>query len=175
MNRGNREGGFTVIEGVTALAIISVVGMITLSLPGSAARALSGSLKPLFFTLGVLRAEALIRDRVSAVRVPYWEKTAFPREGPPEETPSITIPWYEGDARAALRLAGEDGTLYIETVRNSGVEHITLLEDLDDLSLSVQRGRGGVPLGVSISCGFRGLRFRIDAPFASIPLPEEGP
>jgi hypothetical protein len=172
MRRNKQCEGFTVIEGIIALSIISVIGFITLSLPGSAARALNRSLGSLFFTFQVLKAETLVRDRVNAVQIPYWEKTVEPDGDFYSETPWLSVPWYQGDPQGRLRIYGENRALFIETTLKGETEKRRLLENPDSFSLVIPRDYGGRPLGVGLSVTRRGRVFYIRAPFAGIPLKE---
>jgi hypothetical protein len=164
--------GFTILEGVIALSIISVIGFIALSLPGSAVKTLNRSLGPLLFTFRALQAEAIIRDRVNAVQIPFWDKTAELRGDLSPGASRVIIPWYQGDPRGMLRISGENRALVIETTREGMTETLRIPVNQDSLSLSILRTNEGVPFGIGINCVYQGRVFYIRAPFAGIPLKE---
>jgi hypothetical protein len=172
MRRNDRSGGFTVIEGIIALSIISVIGFFALSLPGSALRALNRSLGSLFFTFQVLKAEALIRDRACAVHIPYWEKTVEPGGDFVSESPWISVPWYQGDPQGYLRIYGDGEALFIETTLGDKTEKHRLLENPGGVLLTIPRDSRGQATGIGLSLSRGGQEFSIRAPFAGIPLTE---
>jgi type II secretory pathway pseudopilin PulG len=177
MKNSDRDRGFTIIEGLSALGIISLAGLITAALLASSTASITKSTELLLFTLRALRAEALIRGQVNTVAVPYWERNPEVREASGPDASSVSIPWYRGEAGAELRICREGKSLFIETPGGAGSEpeRLVLLEDLEGLDLYVRRDRRGIPLGVCLDCSYRGKKLRILAAFSSVPLPGSFP
>jgi hypothetical protein len=88
------------------------------------------------------------------------------------ETPWLSVPWYQGDPQAYLRIYGDGQALFIETTLKDETERLRLLETHDSVSLTIPRDREGRPLGIVLKAARRGQVFSIWAPFAGIPLEE---
>jgi hypothetical protein len=117
------------------------------------------------FGIQLLRADSLIRNRMSAVAVPYWENPIL-------ETgeSSVTIPWYQGERNGYVRLLVEEGALVLETVEKRKRERISLMSHLDRVELSILRNAGNIPYGVGVSC-FQGQNsYHTLAAFSSFPV-----
>jgi hypothetical protein len=112
-----------------------------------------------------LRADSLIRNRLGAVAVPYWETPVL-------ETgeSSVTIPWYQGEREGSVRLLVEEGALVMETSGKGKTERMLLMSGLDGIELSVLRNAGNLPYGVGVAY-FQGQNtYHTLSAFSSLPL-----
>jgi prepilin-type N-terminal cleavage/methylation domain-containing protein len=165
MTNDNAQSGFTLMETLIALGVVSLV-MIILSLAlSSSAGAMQKARDNALFGIQLLRADSLIRNRIGAVAVPYWETPAM-------ETgeSSVTIPWHRGEREGYVRLRAGEGALVMETGDKEGNESIALLSGLEGIELSILRNEEGVPYGVGVSCSRGQKSYHILSAFASIPL-----
>jgi hypothetical protein len=164
MTNDNPQGGFTVLETLAAMGALSLI-MIVLALSlSSAAGTLQKAQDRALFGIQLLRADSLIRNRLGAVAVPYWENPAL-------ETgeSSVTIPWYQGEQEGYVRLLAEEGTLVMETSGKGKTERTLLISGLDGIELSVLRA-GNVPYGVGVAY-FQGQKsYHTLSAFSSLPL-----
>ena len=106
----NSQGGFTLMETLIATGTLSLVMIILAIALSSSARAMQKAGDRALFGIQLLRADSLIRNRIGAVAIPYWEKPVL-------ETgkSSVTIPWYQGERKGYVRLFEEEGALVMET------------------------------------------------------------
>jgi hypothetical protein len=117
------------------------------------------------FGIKLLIADSLIRDRIGAVAVPYWESPIL-------ETgeSSVTIPWYQGERNGSVRLLAREGALVLETADKRKTERILLMSGLDGMELSILRNAESVPYGVGVAY-FQGQNsYHTLSAFSSIPL-----
>jgi prepilin-type N-terminal cleavage/methylation domain-containing protein len=165
MMNDNPQGGFTLMETLVAMGLVSLI-MIILGLSlSSSAGAMQKARDRALFGIKLLRADSLIRDRIGAVAIPYWETPA------PETTEaSVTIPWYQGERTAYVRLLAEGGTLVIETGNKQKNERMLLMSGLDGVEFSVLRNEGQVPYGIGVAY-FQGQNsYHTLSAFSSLPL-----
>ncbi|MDR1250209.1 MAG: hypothetical protein LBK63_13020 [Treponema sp.] len=135
------------METLAAMTVISLA-MIILGLSlSSSAGAMERAKNQALFGIQLLSADSLIRDRIGAVAIPYWEKTAPTLDGS-----SATIPWYRGEREGYVRLAVEEGSLVMETWDKQQKERILLMSGLDGAEFSLLRNGEGIPCGVGVAC-----------------------
>jgi hypothetical protein len=153
------------MESLIAMMVVSLVmGILALSLSSS-----SGAMKKAgdraLFGIQLLRADSLIRDRIGAVAIPWWEQAA-----PEFAESSVTIPWYQGEREGFVRLLAEEGALVLETGGKEREERILLMSGLDGLEFSVLRNEGSVPYGIGVAY-IRGQHsYHTLSAFSTIPL-----
>jgi prepilin-type N-terminal cleavage/methylation domain-containing protein len=161
----NREDGFTLLEALAAMGVISIVLTVLALAFTSSAAALEKSKDTLIFGVKLLRADSLIRNRVGAIAVPYWENLV-----PEAGSSSLTIPWYRGKHDAKLRLSAEDHALILETEGAGDGERITIIDSLDGAELSILRDDQQNPYGIGISYFYKQNTYHSFSAFASHPL-----
>jgi hypothetical protein len=149
-----------VAMGAISLAMI-ILGLSLSSAAGAMARARDHAL----FGIRLLRADSLIRDRLAAVAIPYWERPV-----PETEGSSVRIPWYQGEREGHVTLLVEGGALVMETGDKRKTERIPLLSGLDSIELALLRTDENAPYGVGVSY-HRGQKiYHTMAAFASFPV-----
>jgi hypothetical protein len=165
MINNNSQGGFTIMETLIAVGAVSLV-MIVLALSlSSSAGAMEKAGNRALFGIQLLRADSLIRNRIGAVAVPYWEQAA-----PEMGESSVTIPWYQGEREGYVRLLAEAGTLVMETSDKRKTERMLLMSGLDGMELSILRNEESVPYGVGIVY-FRGQNsYHTLSAFSTLPV-----
>jgi hypothetical protein len=165
MMNNNPQGGFTVLETLVAMGALSLImSVLALSLSSSAG-AMQKAQDSALFGIKLLSADSLIRNRLGAVAVPYWETPIMEAE-----ESSVTIPWYQGEKEGYVRLLVEDGALIMETAGKGKTERALLISGLDRIELSVLRNAGNVPYGVGVAY-LRGQNsYHTLAAFASVPV-----
>jgi hypothetical protein len=122
------------------------------------------------FGIQLLRADSLIRNRIGAVAIPYWERAT-----PEIAESSATIPWFRGEREGYVQLAVEEGSLVMETWDKQQKERITLLSGLDGAEFSLLRNKKGAPCGVGVAYLRRQNSYHTLSAFSTIPLAEELP
>jgi hypothetical protein len=165
MMNNNPEGGFTVMETLIAMGVAGLVMIILALSLSSSAGAMKKAGDRALFGIKLLRADSLIRNRIGAVAVPYWENPAPEMGGS-----SVTIPWYRGEREGYVRLLVEEGTLVMETGDRQKKERLLLMSGLDGMELSILRNKGSVPYGVGIAY-FQGQNsYHTLSAFSSLPI-----
>ncbi|MFP3042360.1 type II secretion system GspH family protein [Treponema primitia] len=144
--KNNSQGGFTLIETLAALGVVSLImTIITISLSSSAA-AMEKSKDKALLGIKLLRADSLIRDRIGAVAVPYWELPTLEAD-----KYSVRIPWYRGERNGYVQLLVENGALIMETEGKGEKERVVLISGLDETILSILRDEQHIPYGIDIT------------------------
>jgi hypothetical protein len=165
MANDDSQGGFTVMETLVAMGVVSLIMIILSLFLSSSAGAMRKAKERALFGIQLLRADSLIRNRIGAVAVPYWETPA-----PETEETSVTIPWYQGERTAYVRLLAEEGSLVMETGARGKNERMLLLSGLDGMEFSVLRNEDQIPYGIGVAY-FRGQnRYHTLSAFSSLPL-----
>ncbi|AEF87015.1 prepilin-type N- cleavage/methylation domain protein [Treponema primitia ZAS-2] len=164
------EGGFTLLETLAAMGILSIlVCLIALSLSSSLAT-LGRSRNRLIFAVKLLKADALIRSRVNGIAIPYWETPSLEDGGS-----SLAIPWYKGEKESFLRIKAEEGRLILETDDGKKTETLTLLNDIESVELSLLRNDYDMPWGIAVTYIYKQQNYHTWAAFSSIPLGRDAP
>jgi prepilin-type N-terminal cleavage/methylation domain-containing protein len=144
--KNNSQWGFTLMETLIAMGIVSLILTILTVFLSSSAAVVEKSKDRALFGIKLLRADSLIRDRMGAVAVPYWE-TPVLETG---ET-SMTIPWYQGERDGYVRLLTDKDTLIMETDDKQKKERLVLISGLDGIDLSVLRDDRHIPYGIDVT------------------------
>jgi hypothetical protein len=161
------------METLVAVGVVSLVMIILALSLASSAGAMQKARDSALFGIQLLRADSLIRNRIGAVAVPYWEQAV-----PDTRESSVTIPWYQGERGGYVRLLAEEGTLVLETACKGKTERIALMSGLDGTEFSILRNGESAPYGIGVAC-FRGQNsYHTLSAFATLPvtggLPSEG-
>ncbi|WP_010259483.1 PulJ/GspJ family protein [Treponema primitia] len=143
--KNNSQAGFTLVETLIALGVVSLImTILTISMTSSAA-ALEKSKDRALFGIKLLRADSLIRDRIGAVAVPYWELPVLEAG-----ESSVRISWYQGERNGYIRLLTEKDALIMETEDKRKKERIVLISGLDGTNLSILRDEQHIPYGIDV-------------------------
>jgi prepilin-type N-terminal cleavage/methylation domain-containing protein len=161
----NSQGGFTLLETLIAMGVVSLIMIILALSLSSSAGTMEKAKDRVLFGIQLLRADSLVRNRIGAVAVPYWETPVLETE-----ESSLRIPWYQGERESFVRLLVEEGTLVMETAGKEKKERILLVSDLDGAEFSVLRNSESIPYGVGVAC-FRGQNsYQTLSAFATLPV-----
>jgi hypothetical protein len=171
-HKTNYEGGFTLIETMAAVGIVTIALSI---LSAAAVLSFRNTVDPvdfLFFGIRLLRADTLVRDKVEAVTVPYWDLNFDPAQ----QDGSLVIPWYGGrkEDRLVFYLS-RDGELIMETESRGKKEKQTLINKLESADISVWRDKAQIPRGIDILYRYQGRVYQTRSAFGSSPIGREMP
>jgi prepilin-type N-terminal cleavage/methylation domain-containing protein len=162
-----RECGFTIVEVLAAIGVISVCTALLGGLFSSSFRAIAGSREELELTAEFLKIDALIRAEAGAVVIPYWERGA----GIVQDEQGITVHWYGGIRENTLRIGKENGNIIVETSGGSDRETHILPGAADRINIVPLEGSSGF----DISAETRGKLRRSEVYFSSVPLKGNNP
>jgi hypothetical protein len=165
MMNDNSQSGFTGMETLIAMGVVSLVMIILALFLSSSAGAIQRAGDRALFGIKLLRADSLIRDRMGAVAIPYWENPVL-------ETgeSSVTIPWSRGEREGYVRLLAEEGALVMETGNKQKNERILLLSGLDGLEFSILRNEASAPYGVGVAYFLGQKSYHTLSAFSTIPV-----
>jgi hypothetical protein len=161
-----QEDGFTITEALTAIGIVSIAGMIVLSVLSSSIKGIDRSKDSLGLGIKLLLVDDLIRRKTGAVNIPYWER----RFNLIEDACSIQIPWYRGRAGDYLRFFWDEYSLSMETKSGEEKETLLLLKEPDHINIDILAGESGIPRGLDIGYTYGGKEYHTRASFSSIPV-----
>jgi prepilin-type N-terminal cleavage/methylation domain-containing protein len=159
------DEGFTLIETLTALALVSIIMTILTLALSSSLGVLGKSRDRALFGVRLLRADSLIRNRIGAVAIPYWETPVL-------ETgdSSVTIPWYQGERSGYVRLLAEDDSLIMETGEKKKTERIVLLSGLEEVGFSILRNEQRTPCGIDVAYSHKQKIYHTLSAFSTFPI-----
>jgi type II secretory pathway pseudopilin PulG len=161
-----QEEGFTIIEALAAIGIISAAGMIVLGVLSSSIKGIDRARESLGLGAKLLLTDDLIRRKTGAVRLPYWER-GF---NIIEDNSSIQIPWYRGRAGDYLRFFWDEDSLSMETGSGEERETLVLLEGTDHIRIDILAGGEGIPYGLDIAYTYGGREYHTRTSFSSLPV-----
>jgi hypothetical protein len=171
-NKTNREGGFTLIETVAAVGIISIVLSVLAIAAASSFSRMNDPVDFLLFGIKLLRADTLARNGIEAVAVPYWELNFDP--GTREQ--SLVIPWYGGRKTDRLGLLfSQDGELIMETETQGKTTRQVLMNNLDDAAITLWKDETQVPRGIDIMYRYHGRVYQTRSAFGASPIRRDLP
>jgi prepilin-type N-terminal cleavage/methylation domain-containing protein len=163
----DREGGFTLIESMAAMGIISIVLSILSAAASFSFHRISGPVDFLLFSVKLLRADSLARSAIETVTVPYWE-LKFAAEA---QDRSLIIPWYGGRKEDHLSfLVSQAGELIMETENHGKKSRQVLINNLESAEITLWKDEDHVPRGVDIDYRYKGRVYRTYSAFGSSPL-----
>ena len=142
--RSDSENGFTFIEVLVSLLIISLVGMVLYASFSAGFRGIEKSKAEMRTAVRRLQTDSIIRSAAGSVRIPYWI-TEYEMTAAGE---TLEFPWYDGEKE-------------IKTVRlPSGV--------VIDKSELVRKD-GEAPFGIRITYKIGKREYTTSAAFGSFP------
>lgn len=168
-----REQGFTILETLTAIGVISLSTLLLLMVLYSSMVHSVRSRETLIGAAKVLRMDEGLRNHIASINIPYWERA---RESITSMEPgaSLEIPWYEGDPERILQIrinSGFSPNSQLEIISPDTHEQIDLGDAIQLDSLHIITDQAGGPAGVEVRYDYRGLPRRMVAAFSSRPLP----
>jgi prepilin-type N-terminal cleavage/methylation domain-containing protein len=141
------ENGFTYIEMMVALIIVSLVGVIIWQGIANAGKLLDKITVHSSSTVKLMQMEESMRRLIGKVRYPFWvnELEIVDRDD------EITIPYYEGKSNTLLVVKYEDehviiGTRYRDTEQMDDVKYFG---PFSDATIELARNEDEVVIGVS--------------------------
>jgi prepilin-type N-terminal cleavage/methylation domain-containing protein len=165
MMNDNPQSGFTMMETLIAMGVVSLIMIILALSLSSSAGAMQKAKDRSLFGIKLLRADSLIRSRIGEVAVPYWENPA-----PEMGESSVTIPWRHGERESYVRLLAEEGALVMETGDRQKKERTLLMSGLDRIEFSILRNEGSVPYGIGVAYIQGQNSYHTLSAFSSIPV-----
>jgi prepilin-type N-terminal cleavage/methylation domain-containing protein len=166
-NKTNREGGFTLIETMAAVGIVSIVLSVLSIAAASSFRSVNGPVDFLLFGIKLLRADTLARSEIEAVSVPYWELNF----DPVLQEQSLVIPWYGGRKADRLSLLfSQDGELIMETDTQGKTTRKVLMNNLDDAVITLWKDEAELARGIDIMYRYHGRVYQTRSAFGASPL-----
>jgi prepilin-type N-terminal cleavage/methylation domain-containing protein len=187
LQKPSPEDGFTIIEVLAALTVISFCGLLMTGFVSSMIRLGDRARQELSIARDLLRLDGEIRALVSAVAIPYWERKALLEAG----ASGLSIPWYGGRADHALRFVRRDDAFAVEfpageaarfpgIIKASGTTESLRVHQNTTVSLlitvvEVLRDSQGIPYGLDISYQYQGRPGHTAARFSTLPLEVEEP
>lgn len=149
------DAGFTLVETLVAIAVLSVIGAALWTGFFSSTVGLERGMEAVRESGTALLVQELLSRELSRIRVPFWEREP---DGFTGEADALTMPFADGEADAVLVLRAEEGALVLdrggETVR---------IPVAGTPGLSFLSGPGG-PWGVAVNLGTFELRVPFGAP-----------
>jgi hypothetical protein len=123
--RTANDRGFTLIEAITMIAVISVLGVVLWSGATLAMRALSDMDSHLDGTGAFLLAEHALREECGKIRFPYW----LGQSGIEQNESGLTVHYLEGRREDTLVIGFENNRLWIAEHRRTtdGEEEVSRL------------------------------------------------
>jgi prepilin-type N-terminal cleavage/methylation domain-containing protein len=146
------SAGFTLLEALAALAVLSIAGMSVLAGANIAINTLDAAKTRAVFTARLLYADERLRRTVGEIAIPYWEQAGYATAKLVMSTHGNTLelPWYQGKRDAVLRLYQRDTALVLDIVTTEGCESIPLYEGVESVELGLMLNAGEQPCGVTV-------------------------
>ncbi|GHU60209.1 hypothetical protein FACS189444_6800 [Spirochaetia bacterium] len=163
---GDREEGAALTETIAAFGIICAVLLILSSAFASISRSGASVKDRVLFTFAMLRADELLRNRMGAVTVPYWERHVPIVEG----GSYIELPWYQGNRNHHIKLFFADNELLLEADENGKQERIVLFKNIEGAAIDIMRDQDDVPLALLIRITARNWEYLSRIAFSSQPV-----
>jgi hypothetical protein len=109
--RGRAAGGFSTIEAMVALLLLSLVGLVAVEAVAGGRRASGASSARAAAAVRLLQADTALRRAVGAIRIPYWvgHVEAGAVEG------GFSLPYRGGEESRSLRIVVSDGWIVLDT------------------------------------------------------------
>jgi prepilin-type N-terminal cleavage/methylation domain-containing protein len=142
--RTDWEDGFSFIEVLVSLLIISLVGVVLYASFSTGFRAIEKAQTEVRTAVRHLQADHLIRSAAGAVEIPYWVTDYEMAAG--ENT--LDLPWYEGEKESKT---------------------VQLPEGVIIEKSELVREDGKAPFGIRIQYKIGKREYAASAPFASFP------
>jgi hypothetical protein len=161
-----REQGFTIIEAMTAIALICACTVTIGSFLSSALKTAGRIRETLVSTSALLLADEEIRRHAAAITIPYWERHV-------NLSPSssrIVIPWYRGREDYVLEFVKTGDSFQVNAITDT-VFSLPFSLGLPDIkSVELLRDGNGNPRGLDLAWEYRGGDIRTICRFSSSAL-----
>lgn len=164
MNEYSFDSGFSTIEALVSIALISIAGALMLWVSTVSIQSLGASQKSITLAADVLSIDTSLRSAANLVRIPWWER----RVRTNEEGSSVSVAWLEGKPNEELTIREDQGYILV-----TGADDKTIFRSrvrIDSLAISPIADDDGVPRGLEIRYDLGGETFVCNAPFASRAL-----
>ena len=140
-NTFNNDRGFTLIETLVAITLISLIGLPVFMVTSDTVT-FTKKIKDLNRWNGeLIKLERVLRKSVRGVQIPFWISDVEVTEG----TGTMTIPYWNGDADLVLEMEIEDTVLEITTPEGS-----TVFKGYDGFEFNFLKDSGSRTIGLSI-------------------------
>ncbi|MBN1687359.1 MAG: prepilin-type N-terminal cleavage/methylation domain-containing protein [Spirochaetales bacterium] len=160
------DDGFTLIEVLVSLLILSIIGLVVWRGSILATRVLSTSTESSMATTKILQLDDSLRREIEKIQMPFWL-----REIKIEQTEhGITLPYYQGDPDNSLTIAAAGNYL---DVSNSSREQAFRLGPFPGLRVETAYDAQTNPIGVRVQIAPAGNRLSQEGlffRFGSSPL-----
>jgi len=168
-NEHSSEGGFTFVEILVSLLLVSVLGLVIWSGLARGENLVRRTFRGTADAVRILQLDTALRKAAGRVVVPYWEA------GPEVETAgdSVRVSWLDGQARRYLSLERRGGLL---AVGFSTEEPEGLFGPFDEIALGLMTGPDGTTRGIRVAVvggaagGWGGGTVELQARFGGQPL-----
>jgi prepilin-type N-terminal cleavage/methylation domain-containing protein len=164
------DEGFTLLETLTAIAVISIAGLALLSGVSIATRALEKAKTRAMYAARLLSADERLRELIGQVAIPYWERNAgLVVRNEAAYAAALELPWYQGQKDAVLRIAfvKRDAQTMLE-INTPDKRDVIMLDFVGELTLGLILDADKQPRGVDIQLADYHSRIA----FASRPFSE---
>jgi len=141
-NTFNNDRGFTLIETLVAITLISLIGL-SVFMVFSDTVTFTAKVKDLnLWNKELIQLERTLRKSVGEVQIPFWISDIHLTEG----TGTMTIPYWNGDADLFLEIEIEDTVLKITTP-----EGRTVFNEYDGVEFDFLKDSRSRNIGLSIN------------------------
>jgi hypothetical protein len=167
------DSGFTIVETLTAITIVTLLVFLLLFFTSAAGANAVRSKESVVFLREFLEFDRAIREKAGAVIIPYWDRTVtlygFSAEG--ERPAVVEIPYYGGVKDSILRLSiDRESRLSLESGSGEERECRDAPEGLLLKDIEVLHDDEGRPLSLKIRFEYRNKAYYTLAPFATFPV-----
>ena len=168
-NEPSSDGGFTFVEILVSLLLVSLLGLVIWSGLARGENLVRRTSRGTADAVRILQLDTALRKAAGRVRVPYWET------GPQVEAGEdfLRVSWLDGQAQLYLSLGRRDGLL---AVGFSTEEPEGLFGPFDEITLGLMTGPDGAARGIRVAvaggaAGVSGGRpIELQARFGGQPL-----
>lgn len=137
----NKENGFTLLETLIALIVISLIGISVFTL-FSQVLIFTGKIKNINrWNKEIIKLERIVRSCVSRIEVPFWIDTIKVRK----DNNSVIIPFWKGDKNSFLKIDITDGFLTITSPGSS-----TAFDNYDRMDYAFLKDTKDRIIGISL-------------------------
>jgi prepilin-type N-terminal cleavage/methylation domain-containing protein len=159
------DEGFTLVETLTAIAVISIAGLALLSGVSMATRTLEKAKTRAIHATRLLNADERLRELIGQVAIPFWERNA----GFAVRNETLELPWYQGQKDAILRITfvKRDAQTMLE-INTPDKREVIMLDTVGEPALGLILDADKQPCGVEI----RLADYHSRIAFASRPFTE---
>jgi hypothetical protein len=160
------EQGFTIIEAMTALALICACTVTIGSFLGSALKTTGQIRETLISTAALLPADEEIRRHMAAITIPYWERHV----NVSHDSSRTVIPWYKGKENYTLEFIKTGDSFQVNAVTDT-VFSLPFSPGFPGIrSVNLLRDGNGNPLGLDLAWEYRSGDIRTICRFSSSAL-----